>query len=616
MRPRLAVLLLVTLGAVGSSRSLAGQDTTTSRARQLAAAGDFRQAATAWRRVLEVRPDDRSALAGLVDALEAAGDWRNAIAPLDRLLDLSPVDPARLRQRGFYAAWSGDLEHGIVLLRRAAAGSPENPVYLSALARVLSWSADTRAEASRTFAEALKHDSTADLVVGYADLLSWTPGTRDSAEALYHRALTRWPGDPGARVGLANLAAWRGKPARAVSIYDSVLADHPDNVGALRGRGAALNQLGRSNDAMRNLQRALELAPNDAATSAELARAELGSGRFGAARARLTGRIDPRLRDVADSVRRATASSAEVSGVLRRRQNQLDLKGISARATGALGAIKLQGSYERSEFNDGGTEFRGEGVGGGARLDHRGLALVGGARLGTIQGLTTHQWDGALQVGWSIGPAVSIGAGVSRSPVEENRRTVQGELDGGLLRGAAHANLAHLTLVLENLPGRFDAEASVQAGRYTGIGLESNPRVAADARIGLIMHGSQPWVRIGYGFNASRFDFNADLGFAQAPTQRGGYFSPARYWRHQGILQVSEQFGSRVRWEADARMGREWVRQVMGTTATSRSTAVANSRLTFRMGSGLDLEMRFLYVNAFDAFEMKEFTTALKVYFP
>jgi tetratricopeptide (TPR) repeat protein len=614
---RFSVLLLATLGLVGSSRSLAGQDSTASRARQLAASGDFRQAATTWRRVLEAQPDDRSALAGLVDALEAAGDWRNAIAPLDRLLELGPSDPARLRQRGVYAAWSGDLERGIGLLRRAVAQSPENPVYLAALARALSWSPATRGEASRRFVEALRYDPTSvEVVVGYADLLSWTPGTRDSAGALYRRVLSRRPDEPRARVGLANLLAWEGKPAQALRSYDSVLADLPDNVDALRGRGGALNQLGRHGEAMGALQRALELAPGDAAAAGELARAELGSGRYRSARARLTGRVDPMLRGVADSARRATASAAEVSGLVRRRKNQLDLNGVSARATGAVGSVKLHGDYERSEFTDGGAGFRSDGYGGGARIDHRGLAVLAAARVRSIQGLDSHQWDGALQLGWSIGGGVSLGVGGSRASVEESRRAVQSDLDGGQLRGAVHANLAHLTLVLDRLPGPFDAEAMIQAGHYTGLGLESNRRVAVDTRIGLIISGSQPWVRIGYGFAASQFDYNADLGFAQVPTRRGGYFSPAQYWRHQGILQVSERLGSRIHWDADARMGREWARQLEGTTATSRNTAAVNTTLTIRVASGLDLEARFLYVNAFDAFEMKEFATVLKVYFP
>ncbi len=564
MSPRLAGLLLAAIALTGLGRPLAGQDSTASRAREIAA------------------------LAKLVDALEASGDWRTAIVPLDRLLELGPTDPIRLRQRGLFAAWSGDRDRGVELLRRAVAQRPHNPEYLGPLAQVLSWSPATRGEAARTYAEALGQGSTsAELLVGYADLLSWTPSTRDSAGDLYRRVLSRSPGEPRARVVLANLLAWEGQPARALQSYDSVLAGSPGNVEALRGRGTMLNQLGRHSAAARTVQHALELAPGD-----------------------------PMLRSVADSALRATASAAEVSGLARRRKNQLDVNRLTARATGSAGTFKLYGEYERSALEDGAAAFRSEGYGGGARIDHGGLTVWTAGRLRTIRGLDSHQWDGSIDLGWNITRGFSIGAGASRSPVEESRRAVQGELDGGQLRGVVHANLAQVTLMLDDLPGPFDAEATIQEGRYTGLGLEANRRVGLDTRVGLVLHGAQPWVRIGYGFAASRFDYNADLALAQIPTQRGGYFSPAEYWRHQGIVQISQQFGSRVRWEADARMGREWVRHQEGALATSRNTAVANTTLTIRVGSALDLEGRFLYVNAFDAFEMKEFSTVVKVYFP
>jgi hypothetical protein len=281
-----------------------------------------------------------------------------------------------------------------------------------------------------------------------------------------------------------------------------------------------------------------------------------------------------------------------------------------------MGALKLYGEYERSQLTDAGLGFRSEAYGGGARVDSRGFAALATGRMQTVQGLGAHQWDGSLDLRWRIVRGISVDGGATRSPVEESRRAVQGELDAGQERGVVHANLAHFTLALDHLPGPFDAEATVLAGRYTGLGLESNQRVAATSRIGLLISHSQPWLRIGYGFAASRFDYNADLGFAQTPTQRGGYFSPAAYWSHQGILQLSQRIGSRVRWEADARMGREWVRQMRGAGTTSRNTATANTSLTLRLNSVLDLESRFLYVNAFDAFELKEFSSVLKVYFP
>jgi tetratricopeptide (TPR) repeat protein len=616
MNRRARFLALAALGLLGVIRPLAGQDSLRTRARHMAASGEFREAASAWRLVLDSRPDDLFALAGLVDALEAMGAWRDAIAPLDRLLALGVSDPARLRQRGFFAIWGGDRRQGVDLLRRAVAQNPRDPASHAALAQVLSWSPATRGEAARSFAEALRLGSTSDdVLVAYADLLSWNRDNRGSAEVLYRRILSRSPGEPRARVGLANLSAWDGEPAKALRSYDSVLALAPDHQGALRGRGGALNQLGRHREAARVLERALALAPHDAAAAGELARAELGSGRYRAARVRFEGRVDPALLDVADSAIRATASAAEVSGLVRRRKDQLDLGRVTARTTGSIGSLKLYGEYDRSELRDGAAGFRSEGYGGGVRVDRRRLGILAGGRLRTVQGLGSNQWDGFIGLRWRIANAVSIAAGAARSPVEESRRTVQGELEGGELRGAVHANLAHATLAITDLPGQLDVEATVLAGRYTALGLESNPRVSLDARAGVVVHRSQPWVRIGYGFAATRFEYNADPAFTEIPSHRGTYFSPADYWRHQAILQLSQRFGSRVHWEADARMGREWVRQLDGATAASRNTAVANTALTVRLGPVLDLQTRLLYVNAFDAFEMKELTTLLKVYF-
>ena len=615
MSLRTCGLLVALLGFAGAP--LSGQDNLASRARQLAAAGEFREAVSAWRQVLEVRPNDRAALAGLVDALEACGEWQTAIEPLDRLIELGANDALRLRQRGLYAAWSGDLQRGVELLRLALAKRPQDQSSLAALAEVLSWSPATREEAARTFVAALGRDSTnVLLLMGYADLLSWTPETRDSAAVVYRRILALSPGETRARVGLANVYAWKGKPARALQSYDSVLVTAPDDIGALRGRGGALNQLDRPGAALAPLQHAVQLAPRDVWAAGELARAEVGSGRFRSARARLQGRIEPLFRPVADSALRATASAAEASGLVRRRQNQLDLSQLAARTTGAIGSFKLYGEYLRSELNDGGARFMSDGYGAGLRVDHRGLAAVASGRLQSIQGLSPRQWSGSVSLGWRMAEGLAVRVAASRSAVEETRRSLQGEVDGGELRGAVHANLAELTVALDDLPGPFDAEATVLAGRYTGLGLEANRRVGGHARAGLVLHRAQPWIRLGYGFTATRFDYNADPGLTQTPTERGGYFSPAEYWSHQGVLQISQRFGPRVRWEADGRMGREWVRQFEGAGASSRNTAVAVSSVTFRLASILDLEARFLYANAFDAFEMKEFSSLVKFYFP
>ena len=545
--------LFGTLAALVCGRAALAQDSLALRARQLAAVGEYRQAASAWRQVLEAKPNDRSALAGLVDALDASGEWRTAIAPLDKLLELGTSEPARLRQRGAYAAWSGDHRLGIELLRKALAANPDDPATLAALGEVLSWSSATRREAEQDFKAALARD----------------------------------PENLTARVGLANLAAWSGHPGRALAGYGEILKHNPDETGALKGQGSAYNQLGYYSEARGPLEAAHQLAPADRVTQAELARA-----------------------------RRATASSAEVSGVGQHRRNQLDLYQGSARATGGFGGFQLFADYTRSEYRNTAPRFAADGFGGGLRFAHRGFTLLASGRLTSLAGLSPKQYDGSLGLGLRVFGGVALQLAGNRSAVEETRRSVLGELDGGSLRGVVHANLARATLVLEDLPGPFDAEASVLGGRYTGIGLEANTRVGVEARAGLVLHRSQPWLRIGYGFSENRFDYNADLQVAGSATRRGGYFSPAAWWSHQGILQVSQRLGSRVEWNADGRLGRQWVRQLDGEPANSRNAAVANTSLLLRLTPMLEVETRFLYVNAFDAFELKELSAGLKLYLP
>ena len=546
-------MVALALAAAGLGRPLLAQDTLAARARQLAAVGDFRQAASAWRLVLEAKPNDRSALAGLVDALDASGEWRTAIAPLDKLLELGAGEPARLRQRGCYAAWSGDRQRGIELLRKAVALAPKDPASLAALGEVLSWDPAGRREAGQKFRAALTLD----------------------------------PENATAQVGLANLAAWNGQPRRALAGYDKVLKSHPDDPNALKGQGSAFNQLGYYNQARRPLEAAHQLAPNDPVTRNELARAQ-----------------------------RATASGAEMSGLGRRRQHQLDLYQASARATGAIGGLQFFADYTRSEYRNTAPRFTADGVGGGFRLAHRGFTLLASGRLTALEGVSEKQYDGSASLGLRLFDGVAILLAGSRAPIEETRRSVLGELDGGELRGVVHANLARATLMLDNLPGPFDADASVIVGRYTGIGLEANQRRGVEARAGIVLHRSQPWVRIGYGFSATEFDYNADLAVAGIPTRRGGYFSPAAWWSHQGILQFSQRLGSRVEWNADGRLGRQWVRQLDGESADSRNAAVANTSLTLRLAQMFELETRFLYVNALDAFELKELSAGLKLYLP
>src|SRR5688500_8819851 len=72
------------------------------------------------------------------------------------------------------------------------------------------------------------------------------------------------PDDVDARVWIGRLHAWMGHPDRAVGVYESIIATHPQHVDALIGLGDALVQAGRLREAGEVLDRAEALAPENA----------------------------------------------------------------------------------------------------------------------------------------------------------------------------------------------------------------------------------------------------------------------------------------------------------------------------------------------------------------
>jgi YaiO family outer membrane protein len=71
------------------------------------------------------------------------------------------------------------------------------------------------------------------------------------------------PDDVDARVWIGRLHAWMGHPDRAVGVYESIIATHPQNLDALIGLGDALLQTGRLREAGEVLNRAEAQAPEN-----------------------------------------------------------------------------------------------------------------------------------------------------------------------------------------------------------------------------------------------------------------------------------------------------------------------------------------------------------------
>ncbi len=580
---RTSLMLLLSLAAF----PLAAQapDSALTRARALAEAGAWHEAADLFQRALARAPDDPTLLGETIDALEACGRWREAMPLLDRLIGAGSSDARRHWQRGLFAGWAGDREGGLLHLRHAVALNPRDAEYLASL----------------------------------GELLSWRPSDRAEARVLFDQALARDGKNVRARVGQANLESWSGRGAEALQRFDTVLADHPEHLGALAGRAAALGGLRRHREARTVFRRLRELSPEDEDVVLRLARTELALGNARAAAelvAPLDDRLSPDVRIVRDSARRALGSSVSLHAGLTSRERQLDRQSAVVEVSLAPSApLRIAVAASPGRYEDRAGSARGDSYGGGLSWRGARVGLQGGVGYRDLGRLADAQWTGSGGAQWHPSARLRFEVGWSRSPVEETRISTFGQSGGGVIRDPVHAGLATAAVALDEIAGRLSVKADVLAGHYGGSGWERNQRVGAGVEATVGLRAGGPHLRIGYAFRATRFEFNADTVLATTANQAAGYFSPHRYNLHQAVLQASHQVGARFTWALDGRVGEEAVRARAGDTASRRTSVVLHTRVAARLTSHLDFDTSYLYVDAFDAFRMHRVRVGLRQFF-
>ena len=206
-------------------------------------------AAAAYRAVLELAPDDLSALIGLAEALSAGGAYESALATFEAAAALEPDNmPLRIRiadmwralarfaeaERGYYSVLAADpgnaacFEH----LGDCAVGRGE-PV------TALAW---------YEAAEQAGPDPSDEVLLKKAAVLK-ALSRLEAAEAAYAAVLARTPRHARALIGLAETVSARGEFARALSLFESAVDVAPSGP-ALQVRIAdMLRACGRSHDA-------------------------------------------------------------------------------------------------------------------------------------------------------------------------------------------------------------------------------------------------------------------------------------------------------------------------------------------------------------------------------
>jgi tetratricopeptide (TPR) repeat protein len=140
----------------------------------------------------------------------------------------------------------------------------------------------------------------------------------------YRAALQRFqalaaanPDDVDARLWIARLHSWMGHDARAVDVYESILATNPRHIDAMIGAGDALIRLGRRREAGDVLARAETAAPDNAAVLAAQGRLHAAAGHSDLALAyyQRAMTIDPS----------AATASDELAALVRERAHRVEL---------------------------------------------------------------------------------------------------------------------------------------------------------------------------------------------------------------------------------------------------------------------------------------------------
>ena len=155
----------------------------------LVAQNKIADAAAAYRRVLEIAPDQIEALRGLGDLALIKGDAEDAGRHYARILEIDATDPGALTKLGVVRVRQGRFPDGIELFQKAVEREPRNPEALLYLAGALA-SSGHASEAVPYFERALSAGPPSTMALNGLGLTRLQLGDRAGAAQAFRRSLS------------------------------------------------------------------------------------------------------------------------------------------------------------------------------------------------------------------------------------------------------------------------------------------------------------------------------------------------------------------------------------------------------------------------------------------
>ncbi len=206
------------------------------------------QAAAAYRRAIEVKPDIAEAHFNLGGVLRALGNMPDAEAAYRRAVELQPAMAQAWSNLGFVVQELGRLDEAVAVLERAVEIDPKFAGAQSNLGAALH--------------EAERHE---EAVAAYRRVIALAPdfaeaytnmggalralGDIEGAVAAHRRAIELKPGLVSATINLGIALLQSGDAQGALGACDAYLEREPGNARALALKGVALDELGRRGEA-------------------------------------------------------------------------------------------------------------------------------------------------------------------------------------------------------------------------------------------------------------------------------------------------------------------------------------------------------------------------------
>lgn len=245
----------------------------------LARQDDHAGAIAAFKRALELRPDNPHAHNDIAGILMKQGRTEEAVPWLERSAALDPVGVDPVNNLGLALSALGRHEEAIASFRRAVALRFSD-------ARAHSYLGAELALVGRT-AEAIPHLETAarlapqstELRLQLGMLLTQT-GELDRAIVRFREAAAIAPGDLVLQRTLADALAFARRGAEAIPLYEELLRRGAEDAELRANLGALHAAAGRPAEAARHLERAVTLQPESAAAHHNLAQVLAALGRL------------------------------------------------------------------------------------------------------------------------------------------------------------------------------------------------------------------------------------------------------------------------------------------------------------------------------------------------